>query len=929
MKLFPAGSEWRKWDLHVHLPSSRMSNSFETSDGKTDWNQFCSIIEGSDVAGFGLTDYFNLDVFFIFQEEFNSRYPDSEKVFFPVVELRLNEAVNGRRDDVNFHVLFRPDETQERITLFLSSLKTEVTDAQDRRLSCADLDTKSQLEQATVTRHELRNAYENTFGKAPQADHFLTIVPSNNDGIRADRANQRKRSLADQIDKAADLIFGNGSNSEWFLSKMRYDDGAGPSRPKPVVTGSDAHNFRDMRAWLGRSAPSPNEKCVTWIKGDLTFEGLQQTLAEPESRVKIGDVKPDFKEPYRYIEKIVFNDPDFPSEVLFNANLTSIIGSRSSGKSALLAYIAYAVDSDHTITQQEAVSPKFKRSELGPAAGHTWDSVQSVERHVVWGNPEATTGQVIYVPQNSLYEISTRPTEITDKIRPALFRAYPSLAADFTEFEAECEANKAAVGSCIDDWFAHTGTARERIKELARLGDKKAIDSAAQEIAEEIRNLRRASTLTDDENTAFAEVTATIADNTERIRNLEIGIEGLASYVVISDSLGVAPSERITVSIETAPSEETVSEELGEEIAALVESFSSQMRSQLQQLIVQQHLELNQDRQELIDKNIALSKEHAALFARFKDLAATDELENRLTAHRQALSSIESEEKRIETEQNAAIQSLSTLRASLDARKRIYEKLDEAFLQEERRLDSMEFGLATGTPPDHLEWLAGGFHKQAASTYLTGDRQQVDLDRITRTPAEFLEALESGTQKIRQDEEANDLAVRVLTSRPEVRLTATLEGDRVGGFTTPTMTPGKQALFALTLILSESEEPWPLLLDQPEDDLDSRSIYEVIVPYLTNRKQERQVIMVSHNANLVVGADSESVIVANRHGHDRKNRAARLFDYKSGSLEHSQPLRPNGPILDSRGISEHACEVLDGGTDAFEKRKNKYNIKWA
>ena len=71
------------------------------------------------------------------------------------------------------------------------------------------------------------------------------------------------------------------------------------------------------------------------------------------------------------------------------------------------------------------------------------------------------------------------------------------------------------------------------------------------------------------------------------------------------------------------------------------------------------------------------------------------------------------------------------------------------------------------------------------------------------------------------------------------------------------MTPGKQALFALTLILNESDDAWPLLIDQPEDDLDSRSVYDVLVGYLTERKRERQIIMVSHNANLVIGADSE------------------------------------------------------------------------
>jgi ABC-type lipoprotein export system ATPase subunit len=88
------------------------------------------------------------------------------------------------------------------------------------------------------------------------------------------------------------------------------------------------------------------------------------------------------------------------------------------------------------------------------------------------------------------------------------------------------------------------------------------------------------------------------------------------------------------------------------------------------------------------------------------------------------------------------------------------------------------------------------------------------------------------------------------------------------------MTPGKQAMIALTLVLSESEEAWPLLIDQPEDDLDSRSIYDVLVALLARKKCGRQSIMVTHDANLVIGADSEQVVVANRRGHDRQMWAA-------------------------------------------------------
>lgn len=935
MKLFPVGSEWRKWDLHVHLPSFRMSNHFKNTAGQVDWDRFCSILEESDVAAFGLTDYFNVDSFFTFKEEFEKRYPDSEKAFFPVVELRLNEAVNKAREDVNFHVLFRPDETQDRINAYLGSLETELTDHHDRHLTCLDLTDKALLESATVTRKALDQAYSSTYGKSPRTDRIMTLVPSNNDGIRADNANQRKRGLADQIDKVADLIFGNRANSDWFLRKDRFEPGAGPSRPKPVITGSDAHNFDDLLSWLGRSAPSPNEKSVTWIKADLTYEGLQQTLIEPGERVVVGDVKPDSKEPYRCIEKIVFQDGDFPAEVVFNSNLTSIIGSRSSGKSALLAYVAHAVDAEHTLDQQQAVSPKLKRAELGPAAGHSWSSVEGIRRHVVWKNHDATTGRVIYVPQNSLYEISTRPEEITDKIRPALFRAYPDLKRRFEEFEEAREVSKVFLTTSITDWFTHTSLARDHSKSLAELGDKEAILSTFQSIVDEIAELRRSSVLTDIENETYTAVAAVLADVTERLTALDLQIDLLADYVKTAPGSGdsnsdrLIPSEKIAVSIETTPAAQNLSEELGSAISELVTKAANELSEQLGQQLVLEYSKLTGERAELVEKRTELNNTHAALFSKISEVAATSELEKRRETYQTTLTNIEVEEKNIAREQALADKSAQDIQENLASRADMLKTLRDFFDTEERTLDSMKFGVVAGVSGEDREWLAQGFHKQSASDFLTDDRQSVEIDEIWEAPVKLLQALESGKQKIRQGEEGKEIAIRVLTFNPTVRLTATLEGDQVGGFETPTMTPGKQALFALSLILSESDEPWPLLLDQPEDDLDSRSIYEVIVPYLVSRKKERQIIMVSHNANLVVGADSESVIVANRHGQDRRNRDDQRFDYISGSLEHSRPAVNHASTLASRGISEHACEILDGGTDAFEKRKNKYNIRWS
>jgi ATPase subunit of ABC transporter with duplicated ATPase domains len=170
------------------------------------------------------------------------------------------------------------------------------------------------------------------------------------------------------------------------------------------------------------------------------------------------------------------------------------------------------------------------------------------------------------------------------------------------------------------------------------------------------------------------------------------------------------------------------------------------------------------------------------------------------------------------------------------------------------------------------------------------------------------------------------VAKAVLGATPELRFWADIEEDRIGGFKTSSMSPGKQALFALSLILDDTDEPWPLLIDQPEDDLDSRSVSTQLVQYLVERKPERQIIMVSHDANLVVGADAEQVIVANRHGVNTKNASGRTFDYFSGSLEHTRDRREHEHELERGGMREHCCDILDGGVEAFRKRKRKYQI---
>jgi ABC-type cobalamin/Fe3+-siderophores transport system ATPase subunit len=143
------------------------------------------------------------------------------------------------------------------------------------------------------------------------------------------------------------------------------------------------------------------------------------------------------------------------------------------------------------------------------------------------------------------------------------------------------------------------------------------------------------------------------------------------------------------------------------------------------------------------------------------------------------------------------------------------------------------------------------------------------------------------------------------------------------------MSPGKKGLVLLQLLVNLSDEEWPILLDQPEDDLDNRSVYEDLVSFLKLKKLKRQIIIVTHNPNLVVGSDAEEVVVANQAGQEigRENKKFK-FEYVSGALENSFELTSAAEptVLLRKGIRQHVYEILEGGKEAFLKREQKYNF---
>ena len=121
------------------------------------------------------------------------------------------------------------------------------------------------------------------------------------------------------------------------------------------------------------------------------------------------------------------------------------------------------------------------------------------------------------------------------------------------------------------------------------------------------------------------------------------------------------------------------------------------------------------------------------------------------------------------------------------------------------------------------------------------------------------------------------------------------------------LSPGQRGALLLIFYLLVDNGKTPIILDQPEENLDNETVFRLLVPVLSEAKKKRQIIMVTHNPNLAVVCDAEQIIHAS---FDRASNCS--IDYVSGSLEN--------PTLNSAVVT-----VLEGTKPAFNNRSGKYH----
>jgi hypothetical protein len=143
-----------------------------------------------------------------------------------------------------------------------------------------------------------------------------------------------------------------------------------------------------------------------------------------------------------------------------------------------------------------------------------------------------------------------------------------------------------------------------------------------------------------------------------------------------------------------------------------------------------------------------------------------------------------------------------------------------------------------------------------------------------------------------------------------IRLNTAPAGEPPAWQAVEDLSTGQKATAVLLLLLLESDAP--LIVDQPEDDLDNRFITEGVVPRMRDEKQRRQFLFSTHNANIPVLGDAEMIVGLSASGEAERGRA-RIAPEHMGSI-------------DSRPVRELVEEILEGGKEAFEMRRRKYGF---
>ena|SRR3989339_545827 len=900
VKKLNIGSDWRKWDLHVHTPNTKLSDNYKTTDGSDPWDKFCESLENSDVEVIGITDYFSAENYFTFKEKFKAKYPKSKKKFFPNLELRLEVSVNRNAEEVNLHIIFSDKTAKDKIESFLSKLDTNIS-KNGACVSCKDISTQTDCESAGIDYKILRKKLKEIFG---DDECYLIFGASNNAGLRPDNNSRRKLNITDEIDKICDGFFGGQQNVEYYLETDRDEDKE-IAKKKPVACGCDAHSFDDLDNWLGKRVVKTVknievvEKDIAWIKAEPTFEGLKQIVYEPETRIFIGEEKP--KKPINTIDTITSkipadakvgedkfcfagNDGSYSLSPYFNC----FIGGRGSGKSTILNFLGLHSnnpDSSKLFWFGDAKDKKgLNPSGFDPSGNAAFSFVGTeIFEFLAQSEIETFARDKVKFTQ-AIYDRANGPSKILQKFED-----------DILKYQNDLDKITEAVFS-LQELFVQKKTKEkekrslENTKNIIESADYKKLTDSISELTQKLQVHKKWS------NEVYLLKTQ-LSDTIEFYSKV---LEGNSDQIKYKESflLAISRANEAIEILEDKNFDEAKKEEkshqdnlvlLEEELKKLLNkgSFSEDNIEQIKsapQKIVALEREIEQISFQIEGKNkiIATLSDTVA-----KLKADKESYENKIKTIVDPLQKLL--ETQFENNKGKDIKKIS-LEYSFDENrawnalaKEFYEKFKEIFKDSEKGKNVCDY-IADSKEifsSKNLECI-----KNAVKQSQKNGKQYIKfLDEVFKDEKNF-QIFQAIRDKHLYDVKSNKI-IQVKYDDRDVEQASF--GQRC------------TAVVVILLLFGN----YPLIIDEPEAHLDSSLIANYLVPLLKEKKSDRQIIFATHNANFVINGDAEKIFIL-------KN--------ESGQTEVIETT-----IEDTKNREE--LLKLEGGKEAFKKRGEKLNIR--
>lgn len=646
----------------------------------------------------------------------------------------------------------------------------------------------------------------------------------------------------------------------------------------------------------------------TWFKvSSRSLESLKLAVRTPETRVSLDDPQP---KPRPRIKSVSWVGGYLDGvTVPISSDLTALIGGRGAGKSTVIESIRYALDiepisaqmaKDHkAIVDQvlnvgtivrvavESVSPFIQTYTIQREVPHPPIVLDSAGVRTKL-TPEDAVGPVEVFGQHELAELSGDSDSIAELIRrfngsagedPALEDVRKRLRENREELRKAEEAKTELEGELAQ---------ADRLEEqLDRYKDT--------DVPGKLRGRERIAL----DQAVFTEGMSRIAAATTLLDQYRKS-SSLTNLDAVIDNIEGAPQMERLSRVKTAlEALRRVLEELGEQAAAAIDTARAEIQAAQ------------------ADWEAATSVEREGYGEVLRSLAEEGLDPGKYIAAKENLVSIKAAEPRLNANAKM-IEELLEARSGMLDELRVHETAATERLHEAIRSANSATGGVVVVKP--LPAKDRSHVVDLIKAKVSGQRTQIvaAVQEPSFSPQALAEAIRAGTEElaelgIRGAQASNLISVGEELARELEELTLSLGVEVLlmidglqGLRSLDQLSKGQRATALLLLLLSASDAP--LIIDQPEDDLDNSFIYKGIVRHLRELKGKRQIIASTHNANVPVLGDAELIVALESDG------------------SRGRPTEAGVGSLDDRSVRALVEDILEGGPAAFDARQHLYGF---